>query len=118
MHSKNSDWIKINDCSDTEEEISDHEIKASKKPIRVPVERPRSAVSIPSKCHSYTLVKCPEIRLEYQLPNSPEKYLLPIRFPALYNKIVNNLFKSRRKNDEPIVFHGHDDVTISKLKAY
>ena len=103
MYNKNNEWTKINDFSESsgQEDFSDQEIKFQMKSIKKPLERPRSTVSIPSKCHNFTLIKDPEIRLEYHLPNCPEKYLLPIRFPLLYNKIVNSLNKSSRiKNQE------------------
>lgn len=35
----------------------------------------------------------PSLLITYRLPNSPEKYLLPIRFPILYANIIKNLLK-------------------------
>lgn len=58
---------------------------------RTLVERSRTPSSIPSKCQRYKLVPYPQIVLEYQMPNSPEKYLLPIRFPRLFHNIVRSL---------------------------
>lgn len=33
----------------------------------------------------------PEIKLQLNIPGSPEKYLLPIRFPKLYKKLISKL---------------------------
>lgn len=33
----------------------------------------------------------PSIQVEYRIPNSPEKYLIPIRFPIMYANIINYL---------------------------
>lgn len=38
----------------------------------------------------------PNLLIEYQMPCSPEKYLLPIRFPLMYEKIVRNLLKNNK----------------------
>jgi hypothetical protein len=62
----------------------------------VGIQRPRTANSIPNKT-SFMFIKAPEINLEYQLPNSPEKYLLPIRFPILYSNIINSVKRMNKK---------------------
>jgi hypothetical protein len=76
--------------------------------VKIPVERPRTANSIPNKS-GYVFVKAPQLKLEYQLPNSTEKHLLPIRFPILYANVLNSIKKynkqiemelERRKDEE------------------
>ena len=115
MHSKSNEWKKLTDYSDTDEETSDQEIRQARRPTRLPVERPRTPNSIPSKCQSYTLIKGPEIHFEYQLPNCPEKYLLPVRFPALYSKIVASLNSARGRLEEK---SSHKQLAKSKMKAF
>jgi hypothetical protein len=57
----------------------------------------KSPASIPSKCRQYKLTKFPELKLKYKLPGYPESYLLPIRFPELHTKIVQELLKFKKK---------------------
>jgi hypothetical protein len=70
------------------------------------VERTRTPNSIPSKTGQYRLVKYPEISLEYQLPNCPERYLLPIRFPILYENIVNSLLRAASQSSSQVKIGG------------
>lgn len=46
-------------------------------------------------------VKSPSLFIEYQIPCSPEKYLLPIRFPVMYENIVRNLLKHNKAVKSP-----------------
>lgn len=45
--------------------------------------------------------KSPSLFIEYQIPCSPEKYLLPIRFPVMYENIVRNLLKHNKAVKSP-----------------
>lgn len=47
-------------------------------------------VSIPSKCSRYVLLTFPRHQTRYNIPSYVERILLPERFPALYNNIIQN----------------------------
>ena len=89
--SRSTEW---NSRSDSE---SDYESFKKRKAFLV--ERSRTPSSIPSRIRNYALIKYPEIQLEYQLPNCPEKYLLPIRFPALYKNIITSLIGNNYRHN-------------------
>ena len=89
--SRSTEW---NSRSDSE---SDYESFKKRKAFLV--ERSRTPSSIPSRIRNYALIKYPEIHLEYQLPNCPEKYLLPIRFPALYKNIITSLIGNNYRHN-------------------
>ena len=90
---------KIIDFSDSDEEDEEFNTNTDTylKFSRFQLERPRTANSIPSKNGKYVFIKAPQLNLEYQLPNTPEKYLLPVRFPKLYNKIVREITAYNKK---------------------
>lgn len=94
---------KIIDFTDSEEEEefalqNDQALKFS----RFQLDRPRTANSIPNKNGKYVFIKAPQLNLEYQLPNSPEKYLLPIRFPRLYSKILRGIQMYNKKLEQEL----------------
>lgn len=69
----------------------------------------RSPQSIPSKCTRYKLLSMPEIKFEYKIPGFPERYLLPIRFPNLNNRILSSIARlksarARARRDEERLF--------------
>ncbi|CAF0852544.1 unnamed protein product, partial [Brachionus calyciflorus] len=84
-----SDYELISD----KEDIETSKALVLRKRIKSSTTRSRTPSSIPSKRKYYNLFEYPEINLEFQLPDSPEKYLLPIRFPILYSKIIKSLSK-------------------------
>ncbi len=100
--SRASHMSKLIDFSDSEEEeeefnnLTSNE-NATLKYNRFQLVRPRTANSIPCKNGKYVFIKAPQLNLEYQLPNSPEKHLLPIRFPKLYNKIIKSITLYNKK---------------------
>lgn len=53
-----------------------------------------------SKQRTAVNMKSPSLLIEYNIPSSPEKYLLPIRFPVLYNNIIRNLLKNKAVNTD------------------
>jgi hypothetical protein len=78
--------------------------------------RTKSANSIPSK-NRYSLAKYPNLSLEYELPNSPEKYLIPIRFPNLYKNIVKSLSKIKSNKWEiKMDKYSHNGILIGLNK--
>ena len=93
-------WGKITEYTDTESEVEKTYIEMNKPMKRLNNKRTRSANSIPSKTRRYGLVKYPQINLEYYLPNCPEKYLLPVRFPYLYKKIMKSIANIKTNNYE------------------
>lgn len=97
--SNGSNMSKIIDFSDSEEEEEEFTTNTENflKFSRFQLERQRTANSIPSKNGKYVFIKAPELNLEYQLPNSPEKHLLPVRFPKLYSKIIKNINEYNKK---------------------
>ena len=78
--------------------------KPSAKPIRFLAERSHTPSSIPHMGRSYQLVQYPVINLEYQIPDCPERYLLPIRFPKLYQRIVSSLVKFKETDSYKPLF--------------
>lgn len=92
---------KLIDFSDSEEEEEEFNQTSNDNAMlkfkQFQLERPRTANSIPCKNGKYVFIKAPQLNLEYQLPNSPEKKLLPIRFPKLYNKIIKSITMYNKK---------------------
>jgi hypothetical protein len=89
-------WNKFPGVTDTEDEEdedddNDEDNAGRKSRVFVRPEPARSTNSIPSRMRRYALVKYPQIDMEYRLPNSPEKYLLPVRFPIMYKKILSSI---------------------------
>ncbi len=107
-----SNMSKMIEFSDSEEE--DEEFAANTENFlrfsRFQLERPRTANSIPNKNGKYVFVKAPELNLEYQLPNSPEKYLLPVRFPKLYSKIIKSITLYNKKLEEELVLKKKEEL--------
>ena len=94
---------KIIDFTDSEEEEEFAlQNEQALKFTRFQLDRPRTANSIPNKNGKYVFIKAPQLNLEYQLPNSPEKYLLPIRFPKLYSKILRGIQLYNKKLEQEL----------------
>ena len=84
---------------------------------RLRVERPRTANSIPNKSN-YMFQKAPELNLEYGVPNSPEKYLLPVRFPKLYGLILKSIKKHNEKIQLELERQQNDQSQESGILAF
>jgi hypothetical protein len=97
-------WNRLDEVTDTENDDDDEDKndkeKKRKRLKELQNSRARSANSIPEKLRSYAFVKYPQIDMEYCLPNSPEKYLLPVRFPALYEKILRSIYRIKNNHYE------------------
>ena len=81
------------------------------------VERPRTANSIPNKS-GFMFQKAPELNLEYGIPNSPEKYLLPVRFPKLYGLILKSIKKHNEKIQREIERQQNDESQESGILTF
>ncbi len=108
-----SNMSKLIEFSDSEEE--DEEFTANTENYlkfeRFQLERPRTANSIPNKNGKYIFMKAPELNLEYQLPNSPEKHLLPVRFPVLYSKIIKSITLYTKKLEKERALKKKEELT-------
>jgi len=81
-----------NDANDSENDYAKFSKKSASK---LSIERSRTPTSIPliDRSAHQNIKKYPQLNLELRLPQYPEKYLLPIRFPILYQNIISNLVK-------------------------
>lgn len=62
-----------------------------KKNDKLNVKESKSSTSFSNKTSLNDTKEYPEIKLQLNFPGSPEKYLLPIRFPILYNNLISKI---------------------------
>lgn len=87
LHSKSLSYKTFRSESRSNKSLNQSNIKTSKSSSVLV----KSASSIPSKTNFDELRGYPEIKLRVNFPGSPEKYLLPIRFPKLYRNLIKKL---------------------------
>ncbi len=68
-------------------------------PLRTPASIPcTTLISLDHNNNNNNNDNYSQLNIEYRLPNSIERYLLPVRFPILYRNILKNLYRLKSGN--------------------